>query len=44
MVKQNLPSFGRARKEYIYLLQNSKKKEAALAQDLAISQIVRLRL
>jgi hypothetical protein len=43
MVKQNLPSFDRARKEYIYLLQNS-KKEATLAQDLAISQRVRVRL
>jgi hypothetical protein len=34
MVKQNLPSFGRARKKYVYLLHNSKKK-ATLEQDFS---------
>jgi hypothetical protein len=44
MVKQNLPSFDRARKEYIYIFCKIPKKEAALEQDLGISQRVRLRL
>jgi hypothetical protein len=43
MAKQNLPSFGRAKKS-IYIFCKIPKKEAALAQDLAISQRVSLRL